>query len=136
MQHLHALIDFGLVVLIWMTQMIVYPGFRYYRNEDLLIWHRQYTQRISYIVIPLMFAQVGLLGYALTYDFSYFKAIASAMVLVIWISTFTQAAPLHGKIAQGRNLSAHVSALIKVNWLRTFLWTIVFLLDLVAYWRF
>jgi hypothetical protein len=125
------MIDFGLVILIWMTQMIVYPGFRYYRDEDLLIWHRRYTQQISYIVIPLMFAQVGLVGYALIYDFSWFKVMAGVMVLIIWTSTFTQAVPLHNKIAQGHDLSANVSTLIKVNWLRTFLWTCVFLLGML-----
>ncbi len=131
MQSIHSIIDFGLVVLIWMTQLIVYPGFRYYRKEDLLSWHRLYTQRISYIVIPLMFAQLGLVGYALIYEFSWLLVIVAVMVLIIWVSTFTQAAPLHGKIARGQRLSTNVAALNRVNWLRTFLWTGIFLLGML-----
>ena len=131
MQSISSIIDFGLVVLIWMTQVIVYPSFRYYREENLLSGHRRYTQQVSYIVIPLMFAQVGLLAYALAYNFTWSKAIAGVMVLIIWISTFTQAAPLHSKISRGRDVPIHISALIKVNWLRTFLWTGIFLLGLL-----
>ena len=52
------LADFGLLVLIWMVQLVVYPGFKYYQRERLLEWHARYTSRISYIVGPLMLGQL------------------------------------------------------------------------------
>ncbi len=57
---IRLLLDFGLVVLIWIIQRIVYPGFLHYSTENLVVWHRQYTSRFSAIVIPLMLAQLGI----------------------------------------------------------------------------
>jgi len=131
MQSTYLIVDFGLVVLIWVTQLIVYPGFRYYQSEDLQRWHERYTRQVSYIVIPLMFAQLGLIIHALVTNFSWLRVVIGMMILAVWVSTFTQAVPLHAKIAQGQNLSVNISALIRVNWLRTFLWTGVFLLGLL-----
>ena len=52
------LVDIGLVVLIWMVQLIVYPSFTFYSKENLVNWHQKYTARIAVIVIPLMFLQL------------------------------------------------------------------------------
>ena len=55
-----TLVDFGLFILIWLTQLVIYPSFTYFREQDLTRWHRKYTRAISYIVMPLMLGQVGL----------------------------------------------------------------------------
>ncbi|MFT6745260.1 MAG: hypothetical protein ACJAR8_001821, partial [Bacteroidia bacterium] len=54
------IVDFGLVVLIWMVQLIVYPSFLFYKDTELITWHTKYTPRITKIVAPLMFAQLSL----------------------------------------------------------------------------
>ena len=62
---LRILFDVGLLVLIWMVQLIVYPSFLYYTHEQLVVWHTRYVKQISLIVIPLMFGQTLVSGYQL-----------------------------------------------------------------------
>ncbi len=44
---IRLLLDFGLVVLIWMIQGIVYPSFLDYNTENLAVWHRKYMNRLN-----------------------------------------------------------------------------------------
>ena len=126
------LVDFGLVILIWMTQLIVYPSFQYYSVEKLLEWHSKYTTQISIIVMPLMLAQVALHGYGLVNSFSYWRLFTVVAILLAWVNTFGFAVPLHNQIAAGVDTHEAVSKLINVNWYRTVLWSLVFLLGIIG----
>jgi predicted ferric reductase len=124
------MIDFGLVVLIWMVQLIIYPSFMYYQEEDLMRWHDRYTGAITVIVMPLMLAQVVLYALDLSRgDISVVKWISVLLIVLIWIHTFTLAVPLHNQIAEGTEVSAAAEKLVRVNWFRTVAWTIIFLLN-------
>ena len=124
------LVDFGLVVLIWMTQLIVYPSFSYYSEAQLLAWHPKYTMAISVIVMPLMLLQVGLYGYDLLVDFKILTLIGAVLIGLCWVNTFFFAVPLHNKIGAGQEVLEAARSLVQVNWYRTVLWTLVFLLGL------
>ena len=52
-------VDFGLLVLILMVQVIVYPSFLHFSKTNLIKWHQSYTPKITTIVAPLMIAQVA-----------------------------------------------------------------------------
>ncbi len=128
---LRTLTDFGLLVLIWLVQLIIYPGFRYTRQEDFVPWHQKYTFLITLIVSPLMLGQATLVILQL-YTTPSPAVIASALlILLIWLSTFLQAVPTHNLLAQGHNTVELVEKLVTVNWTRTILWTLVFLLGLL-----
>lgn len=129
------IVDFGLVVLIWMTQLISYPGLQYLEGEKLLEWHAQYTWRIGVIVMPLMLAQVGLKGLGLLEHFSALAFLSAILVGLIWLSTFFQAVPIHNRIAAGLATPDLLARLVQVNGWRTALWTIVFLIDVWVYLR-
>ena len=125
------LIDFGLVVLIWMTQLVVYPSFTYFSESDLVNWHTRYTTAISLVVMPLMLLQVITHGFQLTTDFSWMKVIAAVLIGLAWINTFFYAVPLHNKIAAQQSVSEAAQGLVSVNWYRTVIWTVVFLISLI-----
>ena len=129
------LIDFGLVILIWMTQLVVYPSFTHFGKDELLGWHQKYTTAISVIVMPLMLGQVVLHGFFLYVDFDAIKLIAGVLIGLTWVNTFLFAVPLHNKISFGQEVIQSARALIKINWVRTFLWSAVFLLTLFDYLR-
>ncbi len=129
------LVDFGLVILIWMTQLIVYPGFTHMSPEDLVAWHPSYTTAISVIVMPLMLAQVGLHGWDLLNSFSWIKLLTALLIAICWANTFFQAVPLHNQIGAGRSIMEAAEGLVKVNWYRTILWSIVFVITAVDYLR-
>lgn len=118
--------DFGLLVLIWIVQVIIYPGFTYYTSTDLYKWHSVYTKRISYVVIPLMLGQLTLgLWEAYCYPSTYTLG-SLVLILGVWLLTFTIFVPMHQRIAEGQTESVLLYSLISKNWLRTFLWTLIF----------
>lgn len=125
-------IDFGLLILIWMTQLIVYPGFTYMQKDDLLQWHRRYTVSISMIVMPLMLSQLGMHLFGLFTSFSVFRFIDVLLILMIWINTFIKMVPIHNKIARGIQVSDNAKKLVIANWFRTVSWTLIFIFDLVT----
>jgi len=100
---IRLLLDFGLVVLIWMIQRIVYPSFLHYSAEDLVTWHKEYTSRFSVIVIPLMFGQLSISVYQLITGTSLYTVISLVIIVLIWISTFFQFVPIHSNISKGRS---------------------------------
>lgn len=134
--HMHIsilLIDVGLVILAWMIQLIVYPGFAYYEPADIKHWHRSYVTRISMLVVPLMIGQVVLHGLLLSWHQDAVSVGTAALIVVAWISTFLQAAPLHDQMAKADDTKAIAEKLVKANMIRTVAWTVVFLMTLSQY---
>lgn len=127
------LIDFGLVILIWMVQLNIYPSFLYYAREDLVQWHQKYTVGIAVIVIPLMFGQLGIYGYQLFQSQSFFPILGFTIVILQWILTFSVFVPLHNAIGQNLHGEKTLQYLVKRNWWRTLLWTGLFVWSLIEY---
>ncbi|MEM9981871.1 MAG: hypothetical protein AAF734_05200 [Bacteroidota bacterium] len=123
------LFDAGLFVLIWMVQLVVYPSFQYYTKENLLIWHQKYTGQITFIVMPLMLGELIIATLQVFYTPSFYAISTLLMIGIIWANTFFQAIPLHKKIDQQFEAQLSVKKLIRLNWLRTFLWSLVFLMS-------
>ncbi len=124
---LRLLFDFGLVVLIWMVQLIIYPSFECYSDNELLLWHEQYMVAISFIVIPLMLGQLITAILQLISQQNLYTIGSLALIALVWISTFTQFVPLHGTISSGLATEIVLEELVFKNWLRTGLWTFIFM---------
>lgn len=124
-------VDAGLCVLIWIVQLVVYPGFAFYSAEELKKWHSSYTWRITVIVFPLMTAQLVLSGVSIYYDMNWVSVTSMVLVTGTWVSTFVQFVPLHNKLASSSDTSAIVAAMVSKNWLRTCLWSAVLILSYV-----
>jgi hypothetical protein len=127
------LVDVALVVLIWMVQLIVYPSFTYYKPKNLIEWHQKYTTGIAVVVIPLMLAQLVLAIVAVFYKPNFTAISTLVIVLFLWIFTFLSFAPLHFKISEGKHNQKLLQLLIQRNWIRTFLWSSLFLFHLIMY---
>jgi hypothetical protein len=128
---IRLLADFGLVVLIWMVQLIVYPGFTFYSEELLLKWHKTYTPRITVIVAPLMFVQVCIAVYLCAFNFSIVHLIYLILVFSTWISTFIYFVPLHHNIEAHKDIKLSANRLTKGNWIRTIQWTFIFIYGII-----
>ena len=125
------LFDFGLVVLIWLVQLIIYPSFCTMQSQDLVKWHVSYTQRISIVVIPLMLGQLFIVVYQVWNEVSPVKLVTLVLVLVVWLITFLFFIPAHNKIASGNFDQRSLKKMVRVNWWRTVLWSLVFLINLI-----
>ncbi|TLP79701.1 hypothetical protein ES765_10130 [Maribacter sp. ACAM166] len=120
--------DTGLVVLIWIVQLIIYPSFSFYKLENLYKWHEIYTKRIAVIVVPLMVGQMIVTGIQLYSQQNFYTITSAILVLSVWLSTFLLFVPLHSNISKKIAVQLSVEKLKLHNWLRTILWSLLFLL--------
>ena len=127
------IVDFGILVLIWLVQLVIYPGFLHYSTQDLLKWHGKYTVGISIIVAPLMLAQLLLHGTDSYLDLNPLNVATLLLVIATWIMTFGWAMPLHSKINDGEQVVENVQKLVSMNKYRTLTWTLIFLISLIQW---
>lgn len=126
--------DTGCFILIWLVQLVIYPSFRYYHPPNLSAWHFRYTKKITLVVLPLMLGQLilGILQ-AATSEFTYLLKLV--LILSTWLLTFTVFVPLHNKIDQTDKSKEVTIALVNKNWMRTALWSLIFILSIMDNFR-
>lgn len=125
---LRSWVDLGLFVLIWLVQLVIYPSFYYIADEKLQEWHKIYTRRISYFVLPLMLAQLSLALMALGGAMSWYSLVDCSLVVACWGLTFWLSVPLHHAIAEGDRDPALRIRLIQTNLPRALVWSAIFIL--------
>lgn len=121
---IQIIVDSGLFVLIWIVQLIIYPSFRYIKEEYFVQWHIRYTFLIALIVSPLMLIQAGIEGLLLFQDEVRWWRIIP--IVLIWLATFSLSVPCHRRLRKsGKELST-INRLVATNWIRTILWSLLF----------
>lgn len=129
MTELHSLVDFGMCVVLWLVQLVIYPSFLRIEDSRLIAWHKTYTFRVSFVIMPLMLAQLTLaVSAALAASGQWLDWLVIGLVLLCWMLTFFVSVPLHRKIDEGDPTQAFRRRLIRTNWPRTVLWTAIFIL--------
>ncbi len=118
-------LDVGLLVLIWMIQLIVYPSFLFYTVKELIAWHKMYTKAIALIVIPLMLGQLGIAIYHVFLVQNTYALTSIVLVVFLWGITLLKFAPMHQQISEGNAHVKLLKKLVKINWIRTLIWTIL-----------
>lgn len=129
---IRLLFDAGLFVLIWMVQLVVYPSFSFYNSNNLKRWHDKYTKQITFIVMPLMLGQLATVGVQLWQNVTWYTVLSGVLVLLLWGSTFLKFVPLHNRIATGDFDERTLNDLVRFNWGRTVLWSVLFLISLLS----
>lgn len=119
--------------LIWTIQLVHYPGFAEVGKAECFRYQERHMRRISYLVGPLMLAELVLAGWLLFQDFALsplglLSQLAAGCVLVIWLLTALLFVPLHRKFAAEGYTPELVRKLVNRNWWRTILWTLRLLL--------
>jgi DMSO reductase anchor subunit len=127
---LHSLVDFGMCVVLWLVQLVIYPSFLRVEPSELVAWHKAYTFRVSFVILPLMLGQLALAILTVLDDASILEWTAFALVIVCWYLTFFVSVPLHRKIEQNDISRETRQKLITTNWPRTILWSVIFGLGL------
>ena len=119
------LLDFGLCILIWMVQLIVYPSFLFFSDNNLFTWHKTYTKAIALIVTPLMLGQLGIVIYQIFLIQNAYTFTSIVLVVFLWGITLLKFAPMHQQISEGNAHVKLLKKLVKINWIRTLIWTIL-----------
>ena len=118
-------LDVGLLVLIWMIQLIVYPSFLFYTAKELIAWHKIYTKAIALIVIPLMLGQLSIIIYQVFLVQNTYTLTSIILVVFLWGITLLKFAPMHQQISEGNTHEKLLKKLVQNNWVRTLIWTIL-----------
>ncbi len=124
---LYDSINFGLLVLIWLVQIIIYPGMHGWDKSVFIELHRNYSLRISLIVGPLILTQtlLGVRQLMMTPDMI---SIGQIVFIILMLAvTALISVPLHYRLSNGYR-ARDVNKLIQTNWLRTAGWSLVALL--------
>lgn len=125
-------LDAGTLILIWLVQLIIYPSFLYVEDSSLQKWHQQYTVRISWVVIPLMLGQLALGFWSVYENLNWGTGFRLGLILAIWMVTFSHFVPAHQKIGAGINSKDNIHFIGKFNWIRTLLWSFLFLSNFIG----
>ena len=128
-----AVVNTGLFILIWLVQIIIYPSFYYYQENDLKRWHGIYTRKITYIVMPLMLGQLGLYTWISFTRANWADWISLGLIGIIWGITFLISIPWHHRIDHHDDTIRDRQQLVRSNWIRTVLWTIIFIISIYQY---
>lgn len=119
------LIDSGLLVLIWLVQVVIYPGFQRIEATVFKDAHRSYTKAMARIVGPLMLAQLGLSAYLCVRNASPENILLVLLVTATWASTAILSVPLHRRLERDGKSDETIHRLVQTNWPRTALWTLI-----------
>ena len=121
-----------LIGILIITQIISYPSLSSIDNSYFEKYHKNYVNKISYVVIPFMLIELFSLLF-LTYHISDLFMIKSLLILMtIWLFTFICIVPLHNSLSNKRSVDI-INSLINYNWFRTILWTIKLVIILFVY---
>lgn len=121
---IHAAITWALIGLIWTIQVVHYPLFKNVGHHEFVAYHERHMALITWVVGPLMLAEVGSAGLLLYFgERSLIFGISVGALGLVWASTVFSQIPLHQKLTQGYHL-ATLDRLVRTNWWRTFAWTV------------
>ena len=117
-------ISWGLFILIWLVQIIIYPGLTRIPARDFVNYHTWYMVRITTVVFPLMICEVIItIAWLFLQNSLIYATFAAGLVTVVWISTFTLQVPIHRSLQKGKDESK-IKRLVATNWIRTAAWSL------------
>jgi hypothetical protein len=124
---LHLAASGFMVGLIWFVQIVHYPLFLHVGHDAFREYHRLHSSHTTRVVAGPMLLEAGTAGWLLFQRPALLTspefALATLLLVAIWLSTAFWQVPLHNKLAQGFD-QATIHALVRSNWLRTIAWTV------------
>ena len=125
---LHAFATTAMAGVIWTVQLAIYPLFASVGHEGFASYHAAYSERITWIVGPVMILELGSAGVLAIAAWKsgegrLLAAGGLALVVSIWVATALVQVPQHGRLGEGYD-EATIAALVAGNWIRTLLWTL------------
>lgn len=80
-----------------------------------------------------MLGQLITAGLQTFFSHTLLAMISFMLVMLLWLSTVLEFAPIHSKINYGNCDDELLQKLVRKNWQRTIAWTTVCIIDLVGY---
>ena len=107
------------------THFVTYPSFKLIRSSLFSEFHKSYTNKMLFIVAPVMILELISSLFLVIFDVSDNNTEIGLLIslLLIWFLTFFIIVPLHNKLKVNYNKDLN-QKLIKYNGLRTIFWII------------
>ena len=125
--HIHIVnvaVSWGLLILIWLVQLIIYPALARIPADDFVRYHAWYVTRMTMIVLPLMIGEIIVaIAWFILQDDSVYPVVAGGLVIIVWWSTVAFQVPIHKSLRAGKDRSK-LNRLVATNWIRTVAWTL------------
>lgn len=120
---LHFAATAALVGLIWIVQIVAYPIMLRVSESAFKECHPYHCDRITFVVVPLIFAETGTAIWLWIRGFAEPLFFWSLIPMVVaWLSTALIQVPLHLKSERHYSLRS-IQLLVLTNWIRTLSWT-------------
>jgi hypothetical protein len=133
----HAGATLPLVGLIWFVQLVHYPLFSEVGRRDFPSFARSHQRHAANIMAPLMLSEAALALLLAVWPPAALPTwptwLGVFLLAIIWASTFGLQMPLHARLLVSYDPLADRS-LVRINWIRTLLWTARGLLALWLLW--
>ena len=125
----NIIINSILVGVILMTQFINYPLFKSIKS-DFTDYHKKYTERMGYVVAPLMIIELVLVTYIiLHHKENLFVIFIFLLTILIWASTFFIQVPIHNTLSKKKEKNKIIK-LHKSNYIRTICWILKLIISI------
>ena len=107
------------------THFVTYPSFRLIKSSLFSEFHKSYTNKMLFIVAPVMILELISSLFLVIFDISDNNTEIGLLIslLLIWFLTFFIIVPIHNKLTVNYNKDLN-QKLIKYNGLRTIFWII------------
>jgi hypothetical protein len=113
---------------IWMVQLVHYPSFLFVDVLHFKKFHTFHSNRISWIVAPVMLLELMSAYFLVYYDSrNILNWIGLFLITLIFALTAFVSVPQHNKLSLSHD-EAIIKQLIASNWYRTALWSVRFVL--------
>lgn len=125
-----------MVGVILTVQLVHYPLMNWVEPAPFREFHAAHSRQMTWVVLLPMVVEIGTSGWLALQPFNsvprWLLWAGFALAVLTWAATFFISVPLHGKLSNGFDASAH-QALVRTNWIRTVLWTLhgVVVLDIL-----
>jgi uncharacterized membrane protein len=113
----------ALAGLIWTIQVVHYPLFARVGPQEWPRYEAEHQRRITWLVGPLMVANVVLAVALLLAEPDVLSAINAGLAVAVFIATGLIYAPMHGGLQSSAGEVA-IRRLVRANWARTAAWTV------------
>ena len=111
------------------THFVTYPSFKLIKSSIFSEFHKSYTNKMLFIVAPLMILELISSLLLVIFDISDNNTEIGLLIslMLIWFLTFFIIVPIHNKLTVNYNKDLN-QKLIKYNGLRTIFWIIKLIL--------
>ena len=126
---IHLIATSIMVGVIWVIQLVHYPSFHFIELKQYTTFQKFHMSRISFVVIPAMLTELFTLILIIisTDPIDTLLTVSGLLLVLIWLMTAVFFSGVHQKLTLGYNKTV-VDNLVTLNWFRTLLWTLRFLL--------